>query len=329
VLVRQGTAEAFTAVNRFGVYNQHTPFFIGSVSKMFTAVVVLQLCETGQLSLQDSIGRFAVCKKLHPVIPRGITIRQLLQHCSGIGDFNLKEPDPLRYPGQNLFSLPVLDAGYNYSEDHILSHLIDTLLFQPGTQCSYSNTNYYLLAKIIEEVTDLPYAEALRLFLIGPLQLKNTTPYLSRQIPGLAHGHDDFGNDLYGGAFNFLSLNKVAQGDGNICSSLYDLALFFEALLRNKTLLSDTTLHQMLTFRKGDDGNEYGLGILRTLQDGVPYIGHQGNMLFTQTDVFYHPEADVFFAVMTDEHNPELKNSMLSDLIDYTNGKVLRKKHQP
>jgi D-alanyl-D-alanine carboxypeptidase len=323
VLVSKNEQQQFASINNFDTisnYDKNSSFYVGSVSKTFTAILILKLCEEKKISLNQPISKFTFIKKLNKNISRQITIQNLLQHSSGIRDFNLKILDK-KYPMQDLNTLPLLNPNINYSEDYILSVLMDEIDFLPKTKCNYSNSNYYLLAKVIEEITDMPYSEAIREYLIKPLNLKNTYPYLSKNIKNLIHSYDDYGNDIT--KLNLLSLNKVCQGDGNIVSSLQDLNTLFNELFIRKSILSDSTIKKMLKFKKDEEnGFEIGLGILKIIQLSVPYIGHQGDILSNQVAIFYNEESKVIFSLITTEPSEKIKNEILKLIISNCNETV-------
>ena len=201
----------------------------------------------------------------------------------------------------------------NYSADYILSTLIDKLDFHNGKKCSYSNSNYFILAQIIEEIMDMPYSEAIRTLIISPLQLKNTFPYLSKNIPNLIHSFDDYGNDI--AELNLINLNKVYQGSGNIISSLNDLNLLFKSLLIDKIILSDSTLKKMTLFiNDKENGFEIGLGLLKINQLSISYIGHQGDILANQIDIFFNEKSKIIFSLITTELDQKTKDEILKTI---------------
>lgn len=315
VLISNQSGEQFGSINNsksLSNYDKYSSFYIGSVSKVFTAISILKLCEQNKISLNSQLSKFAFSKKLNKNIPLTITIQNLLQHTSGIADFTLKTIDK-NNPEENLNTLPLINSNLNYSADYILSTLIDKLDFHNGKKCSYSNSNYFILAQIIEEIMDMPYSEAIRTLIISPLQLKNTFPYLSKNIPNLIHSFDDYGNDI--AELNLINLNKVYQGSGNIISSLNDLNLLFKSLLIDKIILSDSTLKKMTLFiNDKENGFEIGLGLLKINQLSISYIGHQGDILANQIDIFFNEKSKIIFSLITTELDQKTKDEILKTI---------------
>lgn len=143
-----------------------TKFRIGSITKSFTAALVLQLIERGKLKLEDGVTAYL------PDFPKAkfgkITIHHLLAHSSGLPDYN-NIPDFFRAVQSGLLSGPEILRRISEHE----------LLFEPGTQFGYSNDGYRLLGAIIEKITGKAYPEVLRENILDPLEMTNTG-YVSR-----------------------------------------------------------------------------------------------------------------------------------------------------
>jgi len=327
VSIINSNKEEFASINNSDPQNQYDKnscFYIGSVSKMFTAIIILKLCEEHKINLADRLSKFELSKKINKKISLSITIKNLLQHTSGIADFTLKILDK-KNPEQNLHSLPLISSNFNYSDEYILSTLMNKMDYAPSKKCVYSNSNYYILSKIIEEVTDMPFSEVLREYIITPLNLNNTYPFISRSIKRLIHSFDDYGNDM--NELNFVSLNKVYQGSGNITSSLNDLNILFTSLFIDRTILKDSSLKKMLSFVNDKvDGFEVGLGILKINQLSIPYLGHQGDILYNQVDVFYNEKSKLIFSLITTEADPEIKAAIFKSVLNICKLRVIIKK---
>ena len=146
-----------------------TRFRIASMTKSFTAVLIMQLVQAGQLELGAPFGRYL------PDYPadyaRRITVQHLLTHSSGI-------PHYAELPGWRQGKY----RATNSSEDFVNAFAAQPLNFEPGTNKRYSNSNYYLLGKIIEKLTDAPYATALRDRILTPLKMNDTGDFSSGEI---------------------------------------------------------------------------------------------------------------------------------------------------
>ena len=246
-------------------------FRAGSISKTFVATVVLQLVAEGRLRLDDFVERW-----LPGVVPNGanITVRQLLNHTSGLFDY------------KNTLSMPPNPEFYTYqyrtwtAAEQIQRALAHPPVFdKPGTQYSYSNTNYLLVGEIIEKVTGRTYGEEIERRLIRPLGLSGTTmPGTSTEIQG-PHLHGYVPKD--GGLIDFTDMNPSLFGaSGELISTTRDLNRFFAALLGGR-LLPARLLHEMK--QPGVEGGTYGLGLSwHRTACGVEVYGNDGDALAYQ-----------------------------------------------
>lgn len=224
-------------------------FRAGSISKTFVATVVLQLAAEGRMRLDDPVERW-----LPGVVPNGenITVRQLLNHTSGLYDYK----DTLVMPPNAEF------YTYQYrtwtAAEQIQRALAHPPVFdKPGSRYDYSNTNYLLLGEIIEKVTGQTYGEQIERRLIRPLGLHGTSmPGTSTYIRE-AHLHGYVPKD--GGLIDFTEMNPSLFGaSGELISTTHDLNRFFAALLGGR-LLPARLLDEMKT--PGTEGGTYGLGL--------------------------------------------------------------------
>ncbi|WP_242243263.1 serine hydrolase [Bacillus cereus group sp. BfR-BA-01309] len=246
-------------------------FRIGSVTKTFVATVLLQLAGENRLNLDDSI------EKWLPGVIRGngydgkqITIRQVLNHTSGIADY-IQSTD-----------FDIMDTKKSYTAEEFVKMGISLPPdFAPGKGWSYSNTGYVLLGILIEKVTGNSYSEEIEDRIIEPLELSNTfLPGNSSVIPGTKHARGYVQPDKASELID-VTYSNPGSSDGEMISTADDLNKFFSYLLGGK-LLKEQQLKQMLTTvptgRDGMDG--YGLGIFETkLPNGVSIWGHTGGAL--------------------------------------------------
>ncbi|MFI2641958.1 serine hydrolase domain-containing protein [Streptomyces sp. NPDC018610] len=251
-------------------------FRIGSATKTFTAAVVLQLVGEGRMSLEDTVERRL------PGVVRGngndgrrITVRQLLQHTSGIPDVG---PD-----------IPALRSADGYRAERFRAYTPEELVrlalrhrreFVPGEGWSYSNTNYILAAMIVHEVTGRSWAQEVTDRIIRPLGLRDTsTPGIAPSIQGPhAEGYAAFHT---GAGIDVTTLNpSMAVGSGSIISTTHDLNRFYAALLGGR-LLAPAQLDEMTTTVPAPELDaRYGLGLGEIpLPCGGSYFGHPGELL--------------------------------------------------
>jgi D-alanyl-D-alanine carboxypeptidase len=233
---------------------------IGGLTKTLTASVVLQLVDEGRLTLADTVEQ----RLPGVIIPNGagITIRNLLNHTSGLYDY-ARDPNVL--------------APYLAGD---LTHIFDPLdgvkvaaqhepLFEPGTGLAYSNTNYLLLAMVVEKVTGHPFAWELRHRIIQPLGLEHTSYPMTSEIGG-PHVHGYLAVD--GAPFDVTAWSPTVYGAaGAVLSDAHDVARLYRAVLRGR-LINQTELDAMMKIDpvatggvpdSGISGGGWGLGLLR------------------------------------------------------------------
>ena len=243
-------------------------FRVGSITKTFTATVVLQLVDEGKLSLGDTLE-----SRLPGVVPRGaeITIRQLLQHRSGLVNYT-DYTSWLKGPSRAGTLMPIDLLRFAGSKP---------LLFDPGTQWSYSNTNYVALGLVIEQITGSSYADELRRRIFEPLGLDKTELPQTRLLPDL----DDNGEllpgskeyDRTGYEVDWANPN-VSWAAGGIVSNGRDLSRFYSALLKGRVVSTASLAAMRSTVAGGPDGG-YGLGILWIRARCGRAWGHGGGIL--------------------------------------------------
>ncbi|MDA8370438.1 MAG: serine hydrolase [Nocardiopsaceae bacterium] len=244
-------------------------FRIASLSKPFVAATVLQLVEEGRLGLDDTV------EELLPGVVKGggqVTLRQLLSHTSGLFSYNKDMPSVRRDP----------DRVWDPEELVKVANGHDPV-FTPGTDVEYSNTNYVLVAMVIEKVTGRPYTEAVTERIIQPLGLKDTSiPSESAMPEPVMHAY--LAIPPHEGAApepsDITEFNPTRwYGTAQIVSTVSDINRFWEALLGGE-VLGDAVLKEMLTVQgTTDDGYGYALGPRQyTLTCGVDVWMHSGNI---------------------------------------------------
>ncbi|MFA1543138.1 serine hydrolase domain-containing protein [Actinomadura monticuli] len=273
---RQVAAAGVADVRTGAPMNPRSRFRIGSATKTFTAAVVLQLAGEGRIHLDAPVERYL------PGVVRGadndgrrITVRQLLQHTSGLPDVldHLSPLEVLKDPLRHWDAQELVDIALPHPRE-----------FTPGEGWGYSNTNYLLAGMIIGRVTGHPYGDEVRRRVIVPLGLHDT--FVPRDAPGIPgphpRGYVRPGSDLV----DITRLNpSVAGAAGGMISSAADLDRFLAALLRGR-LLKPAQLREMLHTRPTGraSGSAYGLGLQwlpATDRPGCPhgFWGHDGDML--------------------------------------------------
>jgi D-alanyl-D-alanine carboxypeptidase len=260
-----------------------------SITKTFISVLSLKLAEDGVIDLDDPIEKWLSRDIVKNVAnARFCTIRQLLNHTTGI-------PDLI---DNDVFYLGVLnDPARNWEPEELIKFVYgQDALFRPGQSVSYSNTNFLLLALIINKATGRNHGALLRERVIRPLYLNNTFYFWHDRLPSVAQGYFDLFNN--GTILNVTNYNTGSgNGYGGLYSNVFDLQVFIEALLREKTVLSEASLNQMLTFTDEEEGanRANGLGIFKDFlerpADQFAY-GHRGRDLGYTADMFWFPNQD-------------------------------------
>jgi len=247
-------------------------FRAGSITKTFTAVVVLQLVGEGKLQLDAAVRDWL------PDLPKDVAVRQLLNHTSGLYNYTDDLPGPAEI---------VRDRYLHHDPREALGvGLVKPRLFDPGSSWSYSNTNYIALGLLIEEVTGNSYGDAVRERILRPLGLERTgLPGDEVDLPE-PHAHAYLTVD--GELVDLARINpSQAWAAGEVVSTAADLNRFYAAVLGGE-LLRPTELQAMLDVVPVDDSFGYGLGIQRRrLPGGQVVWGHNGGFFSYQTISFH------------------------------------------
>ncbi len=243
-----------------GAVDPNIPWNIGSLTKTFVAVVVLQLADEGAIDLDAPIGPYF--RDLPALAP--ITPRQLLQHTSGLNEY---------WP-----SAPVLqDAGREWTPtEEIGVAEAAGRVGEPGAGFHYSNTNYIVLGELITRVTSEQWEDEVRERITAPLGMRSTRLVGSDAAPGFIVAGDSLV------PFDKASVHpSVGGAAGGLQSTASDLLVFIEALADGR-LLSDRSQAEMEMFIPGEDYSQfgvehgYGLGFETYSTDQVTAVGHMG-----------------------------------------------------
>jgi len=241
-----------------------TRFLIGSLTKSFTAVTVMQLVETGKLDLHAPIAKYL--PTLKPELAQNLTLHRLLKHQSGL---------PI-----HLERLVALEEKPISSADILAIINTAHLSFTPGEQYEYSNLNYHLAALAIESVTGKSYAQVLQDRTFGPLHMRSSGVERFPNTP--TNRANGYSKGLLGIKQDDNNVS-YALGSGDIFSTVDDLFIWDQALSDSK-LLSEKSKTLLFSGESNDLGN-YGYGFriqdyqreLQTKDHGV-LVRHGGSM---------------------------------------------------
>ncbi|MGZ6255654.1 MAG: serine hydrolase domain-containing protein [Candidatus Limnocylindria bacterium] len=242
-----------------------TPFAIASVTKTFTAAIVLQLVEEGRIDIDGAVTDYLP----ELTLARGVTVRQLLSHTSGIAD--------LLAPMRNRLNA---DPSRVWQPAEVVA-LVGPSRFAPGTDWSYSNTNYVIAGMLIERVTGHPYADELERRITGPLKLRGTGVPSRGGLPYLLG----------------VSWTSAFWTSAMLDSDAADLVRWGDALYGG-AILEPLSLDRMLDFNA--DG--YGLGAERYRFGGLLGYGHSGLLRGYTTLLVHLPDAHLTLAVLAVGH---------------------------
>ena len=248
-------------------------FEIGSITKQFTAALIMKLQEQGRLQLDDSVTKYMSAYSF----PTAITIRMLLTHTSGLADFT-NFPDFGQWVRNGI------------SEQAALTEIAQAgLQFQPGTKWAYSNSNYYLLGSVIEGLTGQSYADNLNQSIFQPLALQNTY-YVVPPANLSATGYTNNGAGLVPAR---VWDRSAAFAAGALSTNIDDLARWDRALTQH-TLLSEDEMKPAITPVKVADGSvqepdgapaAYGFGWFLNPYQSHPRMWHYGETVGFRTTI--------------------------------------------
>ncbi len=266
ILVAKKGNIVFEAYNGNGHLNRHdvvdslTPFHIASVSKTFTAMAVLKLWQDGKLNIDDRYSKYFP-QFNYP----GVTVRSLLSHRSGLPNY-LYFMETLGWDKTKLIkNEDVLDC--------LVSHKAEiTNISSPNTHFTYCNTNYALLALLIEKISGKTYPEYLQDSFFTPLKMKHTFIFNSLDTSKVNPSYDWRGRII---PLNFLD---GVYGDKNIYSTPRDLLIWDRALSNGKLFTPQTLEQAYAPYSNEKPGvRNYGLGWrMNIFQNGKKTIYHNG-----------------------------------------------------
>jgi D-alanyl-D-alanine carboxypeptidase len=287
-------------VKRKTAVEPDTAFAIASISKTYTAALILALADEGSIDLDARVSRYLP----NLALAGRITVRQLLDHTSGLTDYFLHPKIDKRL---------LADRGHAWSAAETLK-FVRKPAFKPGKGWLYSNTNYYLLGMIAETVGGRPLADQLRTRFFDPLELSRTYEQVAEEPRGpRAHGYRVAGStakpkfvDLSDKSeiVPFTSVVTAAYGAGSLAASSGDVARWARALYGGD-VVADATLAAMVADARRtarfDPRIPYGLGVQLVPLDGHPALGHSGRLAGFRSVVRFLPVEGITIAVLTNE----------------------------
>lgn len=264
--------------------NMNTQYRIGSVSKIFTAVLMMKAVEEKKITLDAKLSQY------YPQIKNAenISVKQLLQHRSGIHNLT-DEKEYFDYHLKPHTEAEMLSIISKYPSD-----------FSPGEKFQYSNSNYILLGYILEKIYKKSYADLIQEKIAKPLNLTLT------KVGGKI---DVSKNQAYSYIHNGIELEKIPEthmtipvGAGNLISTPTEMLQFIIALEHGK-LISKASLDQMKQFQDG-----YGLGLVPVPFYTMSGYGHGGRIEEFRSVLYYFPKEKVGVSFVTNQSSYEINN---------------------
>ena len=272
-----------------------TQFRSGSITKVFTAVIIMQLFDQGEISLESTLAKLLPSIKDQIPDSDKITVKQLLNHSSGLQHPTDDDPNYQL----SIINNPEYIGSMDYKErlkkfvyDKPLKHF-------PGTESHYSNAGYWILGLIIENVTGKSIQENISQRINIPLNLSNTYLTKSSDI-NVSRGYNFSGNLL-----KDVTLWDKSDNDGDpaagLVSNAYDLLIFTEALFKGN-LVSNTSLTLMketTSFPSCNGDCGYGLGIESWETEENFGYGKNGSSIGVDANMIFFPDNNISIVIFS------------------------------
>ena len=294
---------------------QDTPLYIASITKLYTATVLMRLYEKGALALDDPMSKYLSKELIQGIhVYKGkdysfeITIKQLLSHTSGIADYYAEKPKG----GKSLFELFLEKPERAWTVDETIERARSDLRpnFQPGTDASYSDTNFQLLGKVIEAITGKPLHIAYEEFIFSPLDLKHTwlIGHSEPQLAPSATPANVFYKDI---DITKTRSNGAYWAEGGIVSTAEEMIVFLKALNEGRIVRRDT-LNLMHHWHKLQFPLQYGYGtmyfqlprLMSRVMKASPLWGHSGS---TGSFLYYSEDLNLYMAGSINQVDSKIK----------------------
>ena len=288
-------------------------FVAGSIQKNFEAALVLKLAEENVLTLDDPISMYLPS---YPNVDGEITIRQLLNHTSGI--FNVFEHPDFPWVGTDV------DYAKEWQEKEVFNNFVLAPYGTPGSVQHYSSTNYLLITSIIEAATGSTVPDEIERYFLKPMKLDSTFVSMGAQPPerySVAHPWVDIDQDGTLDDLHGIPLTWIASLSHPVMfSTPDDLAHWIHALYHEGSVMSPDSLAEMLTYpevtQRDPEGGLYGLGVVDySGKLDTQVYGHLGSSLGYSAAALYLPEygTSIAWMINTGESPVELSGHLMFD----------------
>lgn len=298
--------KGFGRANENETLNQDTILYIGSLTKSFTAMAIMQLVEKGKIKLDDPVKNYLPWFKVDKEKVDGtITIRNLLNHKSGLSDLNY---------------IPELSLDSSI-EEGVRDLERAKLIYPPGEHFNYFNPNYNTLGLIVEYVSGMSYTEYIQKEILFPLDMKNTLLKKEEVVKSVANGYSAF--------FGFPlkrkeKFKKYALPSGYIASTVSDMAHYLIAQQNGKykdtRVLSNNGIKKMHIV---DNGDYYAMGWFVGEKDEIKIVEHGGSLFNYSSKAVLIPEKKYGVILLINQNHliynlfayDQLKNNIVSYLL--------------
>lgn len=283
ILLNQGYG--FRRIQDSLYHDSSSVFQIGSVTKQFTAAVILKLCEERKMDLRDKLSKY------FPDFPKGdsISIHQLLSHTSGI--YNYTNDGEFM---QQEVSLPA-------NRDKMMARFKDKPLdFSPGTKWNYSNSGYLMLGYIVEKVTGMSWENAVRQYIFKKAGMNlSGFDFAHLQSTSRSTGYSRI--KATGNSVSLLVDSSVSFSAGSIYSTAGDLYKWFLALQADKIISKDSKKKAFTPVM-----NKYGYGWMEDTIAGQHTVGHSGGIPGFVSNMVFIPEDSTVIILLCNMNTPHL-----------------------
>jgi D-alanyl-D-alanine carboxypeptidase len=270
---------------------RQTVFDIGSITKPFTAALILRLAQEGRLSIDDPAAKW-----VSDVPTPGVTIRHLLAQTSGIPDYAANPAFLPAIRGRIMAPWP--------PEQNL--QFVGPERASPDSAWAYSNTNYVLLGLIAQKAGGASYSALLRRLVLDPLDLRGTFVAGEDSMAAVrAHSHVDINGDGKADDLSALvsdpAMTRGAGGAGAIVATASDAATFARGYFTG-TLISDSLYRAATRWRVRGDGRLYGFGIIAWPVGADTLLGHMGNTAGQSAGVWHSNASGITAVILSNVH---------------------------
>jgi len=287
----------------------------GSIGKTFVAVASLMLVEQAKLNLDEKISTWLGNESWFSRLPNGknITLRMLLNHSSGIPD----------HVATSAFAKALLSSAsrdIDYSE--LIAYVLNKKpLFPAGQGYSYADTNYILVAMIIEKVSGKTLYALTDELILKPHKLQRTIPSNALTLPEVSNGYVNSKPVIINGRFTINPQWEWAGG--GFASTAEDLSRW-AAMLYSGEVLTRKSLDQMFNSTTSGEGANYGLGVMMTNSNWGRAYGHDGSFPGYLSEMRYYPKFHLAIAVMVNSDETPEVNHFVATAVDDFAGDIIQ-----